>query len=105
MKILRTRTIAHIYPFLSLEAEIELDDGKIVYSNISVNNRVEKIEVIECDSWTYFQPLDEVDWHNVDDLLLYPNEQEEKEICSKLIEIWNNNPVFNNDYTWKEFCK
>lgn len=99
MKILRYRTIAEIYPHLSLEAEVQLDGDKIVYSNMDVNNEGLQENSYEDASWTYSVPLTEVETDN-DYYSL--SQEEEKQIFTALLELWNSNPVFDNDYNWKE---
>ncbi len=99
MKILRYRTIAEVYPHLSLEAEVQLDGGKIVYSNTDVNNKGLQENSYEDASWTYSVPLTEVETDN-DYYSL--SQEEEKQIFTALLELWNSNPVFDNDYNWKE---
>ena len=103
MKILKYRTIAEVYPYFSLETEIELDNGDIVYANIVVNNKGEQEEYYEDCYWTYKVPMTEVDWENVEDYYYYLTTEEDTYICETLLELWNNNPVFDNDYDWKEF--
>ena len=101
MKILRYRTIAEIYPYLSLEAEVLLDNGNIVYPNLSVNNKGEKEELCGDSHWTYTCPLTEVNWENVDDYYAELTQEEDNKIFEMLLDFWNNNPVFDNNYDWK----
>lgn len=99
MKILKYRTIAEVYPHLSLEAEVQLDGGKIVYSNMDVNNEGLQENSYEDASWTYSVPLTEVE---IDNDYYSLSQEEEKQIFTALLELWNSNPVFDNDYNWKE---
>lgn len=99
MKILRYRTIAEVYPHLSLEAEVRLDGGKIVYSNMDVNNEGLQENSYEDASWTYSVPLTEVE---IDNDYYSLSQEEKKQIFTALLELWNSNPVFDNDYNWKE---
>lgn len=109
MKILRYRTIAEVYPHLSLEAEVELDNGTIVYSNVSVNGegKTEIFDVNTSDRWTYQMPLDKVKWDAPENDTLYSNltQEEDIRIFGSLITLWNSNPVFDNKPSWKIFCK
>lgn len=99
MKILKYRTIAEVYPHLSLETEVQLDGGKIVYSNMDVNNEGLQENSYEDASWTYSVPLTEVE---IDNDYYSLSQEEEKQIFTELLELWNSNPVFDNDYNWKE---
>lgn len=99
MKILRYRTIAEVYPYLSLEAEVQLDGDKIVYSNMDVNNEGLQENSYEDASWTYSVPLTEVE---IDNDYYSLSQEEKKQIFTALLELWNSNPVFDNDYNWKE---
>lgn len=105
MKILRYRTIAEVYPYLTLEAEIFLENGDTVYTNISVNDKGEQETCLEDSHWTYSKPLTEIDWENPEDYYYDLSEAEEEYVCSKLLDFWNNNPVFDNDYAWKPFLE
>ena len=71
MKILKYRTIAEICPYLSLEAIIERENGEIIYSNVTVNDKEELETYYEDSAWSYICPLTEVDWENVDDYYVY----------------------------------
>ena len=103
MKILKYRTIAEVYPYLSLEAMIELPNGDIVYTNLSVNEDGEKEECYEDSHWTYTKPLTDIDWENVEDYYYDLTKVEDELICKALLKLWNGNPVFDNDYKWKNF--
>ena len=97
-EILPTNTI---YPFFSLEASVELDNGNIVYSTMNVNNKGLKEEYFEDNHWTYTEPLTEVSMENpeyyyYEDLSL----EETQELGEMLVDIWNNNPIFVGDGKW-----
>ena len=94
MKILRYRTLAYVYPHLSLETEVENDSGignKIVYINMDVNDQGEQIdEVLEDEHWAYSVPLDKVDF-NEDESYVFLDDHE---IIEQMRQFWNSNPVF-----------
>ena len=102
MKILRYRTIAEVYPHLSLEAEVQLNSGKIVYSNMDVNDEGLQENSYEDANWTYSVPLTFLDEDTVHEAYWPLSAEEEKQIFTALLELWNSNPVFDNDYHWKE---
>lgn len=102
-KILKYRTIALIYPYFSLEAMVQLANGDIVYANISVNDKGEKVLFYEDSNWTYKKPMTEVDWGNPEDEYYILSEKENTEVCTALLGLWNANPVFDNRYEWKDF--
>ena len=102
-KILEFRTIALIYPHLSLETKIELDDGKIVYANLSVNSKGEKEEYYEDSFWCYKEPLTQINWNkDVEEYYADLKEEELVYLHNMLIEFWNKNPKFENDFLWKQ---
>ena len=59
MKIVKYRTVAIIYPWLSLECEVT-DGDKKLYPNISVNNKGEQEEFCEDAYWCYCKPMDKI---------------------------------------------
>lgn len=102
MKVLNYRTIAVSYPFMSLEAMVELDKGVIVYPSIAVENgRVfERIDDIHNDN-VFTHPMTDIDWSEPDCYgALLPSGQYEQ-VIEMLMELWNENPVFDNDFAWK----
>lgn len=101
MKITKYRTVAIIYPYLSLEVEV-VDNEKKYYVNISVNDNGEPEEIYEDSWWAYDKPLDKLNGNNYDESIVYLNF---KEILNQMLEFWNENPVFNNDREWKEWRK
>ena len=103
MKILKYRTIAEVYPYLSLEAMVQLSNGNTVYANITVNDEGKQEFDTEDSHWTYTKPLTEVDFENVENYYYDLTEDEEKHICDTLLALWNSNPVFDNDYSWKDY--
>lgn len=103
MKILQYRTIAEVYPHLSLEAKVQLDNGRIIYCNMDVNDEGKKEDTFEYANWTYKEPLDEIDWNNADECYWFLTKEEGYWVFSKLLEFWNSNPVFDNNYEWKDF--
>lgn len=106
MKILKYRTIAEIYPFLSLEAMVKLDNGDIVYTNISVNDEGKQITSYEDNNWTYKNSLTEISGkEDIEDYIYDLSREDEKDICDALLELWNSNPIFDNDCGWKEYEK
>lgn len=105
MKILQYRTIAEVYPYLSLEAKVEMDNGEIIYPNISVNDQGNK-EVYDenrDDKWIYTVPLNRVDWMHPEKYYYGLTLEEEYYVFNQLIEFWNQNPVFIGDGIWKPF--
>ena len=104
MNIIKYRTVALVYPHLSLEAEVELDNGDIIYSNISVNGNCAKEEYLEDNHWTYKVPLTDVDWELVDkDYYDNLSTDETKELGQMLVDLWNSNPVFDDNLEWIDF--
>lgn len=110
MRILRYRTIAAIYPFTSLEAEIELDNHKIVYSNFSVYDGEKAVfELGDCDRWAYIRPLDEVNFNEIENEYYELTKQEAVWIFKNLIAYWNevlccrwnNNPAWHVNVSTK----
>lgn len=101
MKILKYRTIAVIYPFLSLEAMVELANGDIVFTNLTVNSREEKIMDCENSHWTYSKPLTEMAYAEANNFEYDLSQEEDKEVCEALMRLWNDNPVFINSSDWK----
>ena len=57
MKITKYRTVAIIYPWLSLECEV-VDGDKKYYPNISVNDKGEQEELYDDGHWCYCKPMD-----------------------------------------------
>ena len=57
MKITKYRTVAIIYPWLSLECEV-IDGNKKYYPNISVNANGEQEELFDDGHWCYCKPMD-----------------------------------------------
>lgn len=108
MKITKYRTVAVIYPYLSLECEVEDGDRKL-YPNITINNRQEKEKVYEGSYWCYTKPMDMIgidpDGNEIDYDKDYENSTTivDKDIIRQMYEFWNSNPVFDNDKTWKEW--
>lgn len=105
MRIKKFRTIAEVYPYLSLEAMVELDNNEIIYPNISVNDKEQKEEYYEDAAWIYICPLTEVNWENVDDFYADVPLELEREIFKELLDLWNSNPKFENNYEWREYKK
>ena len=101
MKILNYRTVAVIYPYLSLEGMVELDNGDIVYTNISVNDKGQRIDDWSDSNWTYSKPLTELG-EDPEEFTYDLSSDECEEICRILASIWNHAPVFHNDKKWKD---
>ena len=102
MQVKKYRTIAYVYPHMSLEAEVKLADGRTVYANISVNKNGNKEEYREDCFWAYSTPMTEVLFEAVDNYYMELTDKETKEIITALLNIWNANPVFINDPNWKD---
>ena len=101
MKIIRYRTVAVVYPHLSLEAEV-LDDtnGKKYYVNMDVNDKGMQETLCE-DFWcSYDKPLDQINDGNMDDSFVY---LDFCEVLQQMLDFWNANPVFVNDENWKNW--
>jgi len=102
VRVIKIRTIAEVYPHLSFEAEVKLSNGDIVYSNISVNDKGEKVTVesVEELHWTFSEPLTEFDWEHPDPFEYVLSKVDELEIRRALVVLWNQHPVFNNSREW-----
>lgn len=111
MKITKYRTVAIIYPHLSLECEV-VDGDRKYYPNISVNNKGEQEIMGEDDHWCYCKPMDqlgydkngnEIDFSEDYDKSLVDNVDIDEEIIKQMYDFWNRNPVFVNDENWREW--
>lgn len=63
MKITKIRTIAVIYPWLSLEAEIQLSKEKYCYINFQYDD---SFETAIDQHWIYAKPLNELSDHDIE---------------------------------------
>lgn len=108
MKITKYRTVAIMYPWLSLECEV-VDGDKKYYPNISVNDEGKKEKFCEDSHWCYCKPMDRLgyddDGNEIDFDVDYDNSicDIDSKIYKKMYKFWNNNPVFDNDKNWKEW--
>ena len=106
MQITKYRTVATIYPHLSLECEV-VDGDKKYYPNISVNNKGEREELLEDNHWCYTKPMDQLGYdekgNEIDYDEDYNNSMTEIDgsIYQQMVDFWNQNPVFKNDTNWK----
>ena len=100
MEIKNYRTVAVMYPHLSLEVEVA-DGDKKYYVNMDVNNKRKEEVILEDSWWSYDRPLDEVDCDNYDDCLV--SDVDFNEILNQMVNFWNENPEFEHDTTWKKW--
>lgn len=101
MRVLGFRTVAIIYPFLSLEMKIEMDNEQVVYANISVNDTQKEIEIEDnyIDGWVYDCQLDKIE--DVDNHYAYITENDRGKILAMMVYFWNYYLTFDNDLEWK----
>ena len=108
MKITKYRTVAIIYPWLSLECEV-VDGNKKYYPNISVNNKGEQEELYDDGHWCYCKPMDMIGYDKNGNEIDYDEDYHnslcdvDDEIWEQMLNFWNSNPVFHNDKSWKEW--
>lgn len=108
MKITKYRTVAIIYPHLSLECEVT-DGDKTYYANISVNDNGEKEEFCEDSYWCYNKPMDKIGYDKDGNEIDYDTDYHEslvdidRSIILQMYDFWNGNPVFDGDLNWKEW--
>lgn len=106
MKVCRYHMLTH-YPYLLLEAEVELENGDIVYPNICLPNekgvKINGEHPYYGEEWVYNKPIGQVDFDNEDDYLYVMDERENLDMFDELIRIWNHNPVFKPEAGWKEY--
>ncbi len=108
MKITKYRTVAIIYPYLSLECEVE-DGDKKLYPNISVNDEGKREAMCEDSYWCYTKPMDmigfDADGNEIDYDKDYSDSiaEVDADIIQQMYDFWNSNPVFVDDKTWKDW--
>ena len=105
MRIYRYHMFAH-YPYLLLEAEVELENGDVVYPNICLPEngvKIGKDYPYYGEEWVYNKPIEQVDFDDVDEYSYVMDERENLEMFDELIHIWNQNPVFAPEACWKEY--
>ena len=109
MQITKYRTVAIIYPCLSLECEVIDKDNKRYYPNICVNNVGKKEQLYEDGYWCYTKPLDKIGFDENGNEIDYEKDYEnslcniDNDIYRQMVDFWNCNPVFVNDETWKDW--
>lgn len=105
MKIYRYYMLAH-YSYLLLEAEVELENGDVVYPNICLPEngvKIDKNHPYYGEEWVYNKPIEQVDFDDVDEYSYVMDERENMKMFDELIYIWNHNPVFAPESGWKEY--
>jgi len=93
------------YPYKVLEVEAETN-GEIIYMNTDVRNGKKLVldKVYNSDSvWWYKEPLTEID--DFENSFIDLSIEEIDAVFEKMIQLWNENPVFNNSEEWKEVWK
>lgn len=108
MQITKYRTVAIIYPHLSLECEV-VDGDKKYYPNISVNDKGKKEEPLDDNHWCYSKPMDQLGYDEKGNEIDYDKDMENSlceinaDIYKQMVDFWNTTPVFVNDATWKDW--
>lgn len=109
MQITKYRTVAMIYPHLSLECEVVDENGKKYYPNISVNDKGNPEELLEDNHWCYTKPMDRIGLDEEGKEIDYDSDYNnsiceiEDSILTEMLNFWNANPIFTNDVTWKSW--
>ena len=107
IKINRYRMIAHIYPHLSFEVEVE-KDGQNIYLNVDVNSEHE-MEYASLwrkngEFWVYKHPLDEATENDLNGVHSYSLTDEEADtVMGQIEKKWNDNPIFVGNEGWKDW--
>ncbi len=102
MQIKYYRKVAVTYPWLFMETQVFLSDGRTVYAVLSVNNKEKEVELEEDNHWIYSVPSDEIDFYHQDDYFADIPADVEENIFATMLTMWNKNPVFFNDFTWRD---
>ena len=52
-------------------------------------------------NYAYKSPLDEIDWENAEKAYYDLTREEDTKIYTTLLDLWNSNPVFDNESKWR----
>lgn len=93
------RTIRWGNTHLSFEAKVT-DGDNTYYVNIDVNDKGNKEEIYDDGHWAYNVPLDSIDdWSNVNKYIV--DDVNFDDVLKRMLQIWNNNPIFDESAEWK----